>query len=726
VNVGSNQSTYSNSALNSGDQVRCILTSDYQCLTTATANSNVITLTVTAAPQIDGGVALTTCSTNPVSVSTAVASNTASIAWTENGFGSITSGASSLSPTYTPAAGDVGNTVILTVTATGNSPCAAVTDEVVVTVSALTLFYADADGDGFGNPLSSPVAACTAPAGYVSNNTDCCDNNANINPLGEWWADADGDGFGGFIYQTGCISGCNGTAQTLAYYSGAPANNNQPYTLDCNDNNSAIYPGAVESCTNAIDDDCDTQINEGCSPVTNDVYANATSLNANLANGYYPNCMTYSGTTINAFVSAEGNPANVGANGGKDVWYRFTAPSTAMSIRVVPNGFDAVIELRTAAHPNGQVDVENVNNTIGGVEVLNISSLTIGQQYYLAVRSFGTEMGSFTMCLSPLMPSGCAVASPAGGFSLCDLYKATFRGAASYTFNFTGTGGNAPTPFVTTSATAVGTTRLALSTASLALRAGATYSCRIDANYVLSNGAGVNDLTVTIPGSITSLNCGNVVIAAPALMEVRSTQRCASSTIGRFTYLAADPIPGGARACGASSYTYRFTRVSDCTGTTVTGTPFTVNTPSSSPYLLLSSAFPVSLAQTGFWRVEIRTNYSYTTGSFGPPQVIAVTNSAAAPGIQDNPSEVRSGYEYAPVIFPNPTIGNEFNIDGFAEGEVMIEIYGLTGNLVHSEMFVSDGPYVRRLNINQQFAQGSYLVRIAEPHGVSSHVWIVE
>ncbi|MFM9004576.1 MAG: hypothetical protein ACKOSR_03615, partial [Flavobacteriales bacterium] len=104
VNVGSNQSTYSNSALNNGDQVRCILTSDYQCLTTATANSNVITLTVTAAPQIDGGVALTTCSTNPVSVSTAVASNTASIAWTENGFGSITSGASSLSPTYTPAA----------------------------------------------------------------------------------------------------------------------------------------------------------------------------------------------------------------------------------------------------------------------------------------------------------------------------------------------------------------------------------------------------------------------------------------------------------------------------------------------------------------------------------------------------------------------------------------------------------------------------------------------
>gem|GEM_PF-826779 len=44
-------------------------------------------------------------------------------------------------------------------------------------------FYADADGDTFGNPLASITQGSpTAPNGYVSNNQDCDDTNPDVNP----------------------------------------------------------------------------------------------------------------------------------------------------------------------------------------------------------------------------------------------------------------------------------------------------------------------------------------------------------------------------------------------------------------------------------------------------------------------------------------------------------------------------------------------------------------
>ena len=51
----------------------------------------------------------------------------------------------------------------------------------VTVVCNSTTFYIDNDNDGFGHS-SNTIQACTAPTGYVSNNTDCTDTDATIYP----------------------------------------------------------------------------------------------------------------------------------------------------------------------------------------------------------------------------------------------------------------------------------------------------------------------------------------------------------------------------------------------------------------------------------------------------------------------------------------------------------------------------------------------------------------
>ena len=72
--------------------------------------------------------------------------------------------------------------------------CETARTPVTATVLPLATFYADADGDGYGNAAVSQQA-CTPTAGYVANNTDCDDTNATIWRTGSFYVDADGDGY---------------------------------------------------------------------------------------------------------------------------------------------------------------------------------------------------------------------------------------------------------------------------------------------------------------------------------------------------------------------------------------------------------------------------------------------------------------------------------------------------------------------------------------------------
>ncbi len=130
-------------------------------------------------------------------------------------------------------------------------------------------WYADVDGDGFGDPDSAALA-CDAPPHHVADATDCDDADGDVFPGADetcngldddcdgevdedealdaltWYEDGDGDGFGN-LWST-----WDACAEPPGYVANAD---------DCDDQDPAVNPAADEAC-DGIDNDCDPVTNE--------------------------------------------------------------------------------------------------------------------------------------------------------------------------------------------------------------------------------------------------------------------------------------------------------------------------------------------------------------------------------------------------------------------------------------------------------------------------------
>ncbi|MBK7175403.1 MAG: hypothetical protein IPH84_19795, partial [Bacteroidales bacterium] len=111
--------------------VNLILTS--QAFTSCTDDVDQMTLNITRQVVVNAGADATICQTSTFTPSTASAQFQGSLLWTHNGAGTLT-GASSLTPTYTPGVGETG-TIQLTLTGYANIPCADVNDVLNLTIN---------------------------------------------------------------------------------------------------------------------------------------------------------------------------------------------------------------------------------------------------------------------------------------------------------------------------------------------------------------------------------------------------------------------------------------------------------------------------------------------------------------------------------------------------------------------------------------------------------------
>ena len=128
-----------------------------------------------------------------------------------------------------------------------------------------TLYYKDADNDGFGDPAEVEVF-CTPPTDYVDNNLDCDDIDSTIHPNAVEVCDGidndcdgnlddlDSDIQGATLYYIDGDNDGYGVGTTTALLCN-PTNGWCTNDLDCNDAEPLAYTNATEIC-DSVDNDC--------------------------------------------------------------------------------------------------------------------------------------------------------------------------------------------------------------------------------------------------------------------------------------------------------------------------------------------------------------------------------------------------------------------------------------------------------------------------------------
>ena len=490
-----------------------------------------------------------------------------------------------------------------------------------------------------------------------------------------WYLDADSDGYAVSTTEAICSPGAGYTNAAL------------PLT-DCDDSDAARNPGTAEICANGIDDDCDGLTDEGCGPPpTNDNRAFAI----NMVSYEINTCLPVTGTVSGATVSPESNSTAVT---GEDVWYRFTANSPGVSIRVQTTSFNAVIELQDAA--GNVIDVENVV-AANGPEILNLynplSPLVNGQQYFIAVRNMNSAQGTgtFTICVQRIRATSCNVTE--NSFQTCDFFKATFVGAQSYIFDFT----DLETSQLYSATSYNGYTRTQLGF----VLPEHSYSVTLTAVFNLFDGAGNPDvIQVVTPNSCI------ITIEPHISLTMRAQDQCAQGP---------RPVNGMIAAhtwiCGATHYEWRFRQVLPSPA------PLFSSPVAGLPVNRFLNLAPLQLIPGATYEVEIRPVFpnNYLGDWSLAPSCLQIIGPAS--GVAENEQSAFAGVssdEAQLVLFPNPSRNGMVNLSltRLDAGQYTMDVFDQMGRMVHQEKLVAETNGALNRQLMLELAAGIYTVRV--------------
>lgn len=217
----------------------------------------------------------------------------------------------------------------------------------------MVAFYIDSDNDGYGSD-DNTVQACQLPPGFVDNSGDCDDNNAAINP----------DALE--VPNNQVDENCDGSILFID-----ADNDGYNSDQDCDDNNPLINPGASEICDD-IDNDCNGTIDDEL--MTYQLWLDQDSDGYGDPNSPIAHCeVTLDGFVPNGDDCDDSNPTinpdanDVPNNGldencdGEDLISSTTDLSSNRSLQLYPNPVSHILHIKIQHFTTGTVWIYNIH-----------------------------------------------------------------------------------------------------------------------------------------------------------------------------------------------------------------------------------------------------------------------------------------------------------------------------------------------------------------------------